>query len=891
MTDRREIGNLVTDVGTSSAKILLKSNETRFPESKLSPEQRKEYVEDALKRYSEIRNAHYGATEAMEWTNVGIKLGSGLAAFAFPVLTIPAIIFAGTMDVVIDEGNDRIEAWGEQRAVAQLAVIKDRLIEETGAADFADLQASKLVEARERIISSDQFLADLKRRAEDAGEPAAVELATDLLIASLQKTDEAALERISENAESIEKIENDFSDFSEVIVGELESVEKRLDEYGEILGEISVDMKTLQDGMMEVNSRLGSIEARQDHVEDFMLARMSPEEKLASLRGGFMKDRLACPDGSNSCENVRMKDALVKQLQSEIKLKQHLEFAQTISKGINDLSNIAANLGIDSPEVGKALEIGNAAVNAFMGFASGDILGAISSISSVFGGRKDPSAERFKIMMKFLQEQFGIVNKKLDAIIENQTRIYEAIVTVGRLVDERLTIIDQRQQNLLFEQRRTSLGVRSIHWKDWRPTYAVYRSAMERSTSTGEYLNVHLQTGQFHSAEALLRTGNQNLTSFRESYDHLGPLVGSTNAIKWFGSFADARLLVDELAAVPAGLSPSELEDISVWRPSLQRFLEDVFYPTVELVFGWADSQNIDAATLFSLSTWPSQSFETTDSYVRLAEEEPFQCFAGSARYLGVHDFLCQSDDAPENIARSALSTPVVGRSLIEIADWLNVLSQLADVYDQDTREFPKSLPDERSDGLGRAMIEAAIDILNQGLASYNILYGKVAVDAVMSALERGGAGADLAEKILTGNEYLARNFAIKFLRKRWEEEADIRGEEKLTLMAIYSNAVSALESDRTQVPLQNLFGTDIEFSIRDRRTWLEVKFRAEGKQVSLPLPLPTEFIERRLTLPKIYLNLAAKRDQMVDKLAGYVMVEGLPDEHLDAFVETFILN
>lgn len=889
MTDQREIGNLVTDVGVSSAKILLKNNNSQFPASKLTPDQRRAYVEDALTKYSELRNVHYGATEAMEWTNIGIKLGSGLAAFAFPVLTIPAIIFAGTMDVVIDEGNERIEAWGETRATAQLAVLKDRLIQETGAVDFSDLQSSKLDEARSRILSSNAYLTDLKKRAEVAGEPAVVELATDFLIAALQATDEAALDGIIENTEDLGKIESEFSNFSEVVVSELSKVDAKLEEYGKTLGEISVDIRSLQEGMYEVNSRLGTIEARQDHVEDFMLARMSPEEKLTSLNSGFMKDRLSCPDGSSNCENVRLKDALVKQLQSEVKLKQHIEFAQTISKGINDLSNIAANLGIDNPEIGKALAIGSAAANAFIGFASGDVLGAISSISSVFGGRKDPSAERFKIMMNFLQEQFGIVNKKLDAIIENQTLIYEAIVGVGKLVDERLSIIDQRQQNLLFEQRRTSLGVRSLHWKDWRATYAVYRAAMERSSMSGEYLHIHPQTGLFHSSEALLGTGNRHLTSFRTSFDHLSPLIGSTNALRWFGSFADARLLMDELSSTPAGLSPSELEDISVWRPSLQRFLEDVFHPTVELVFDWSASEGIDLASLFSASTWPSHSFATTDSYISILKKEPFQCFEGLKRYAGTHDFLCQSEDSPQEIARSSLSTPVVGRSLIEISDWLSVLSQLADVYDQDSREFPQTLPDERSDGLGRPMVEAAIDILNQGIASYNVLYGKIAVDSAFAAIEQGGAKAGIAEKALASNEYLARNFAIKYLSARWDEEASIRGRDKLTLMAIYSNALAALESDQTQIPLQNLFGTDIDFYVKDRRTWCDVKFRDAGPLVSLPFPLPTEFVEKRLTLPNVYLRLIAKRDQMVDRLAGYVLVEGLPEDHLNAFVEIFI--
>ncbi len=94
------------------------------------------------------------------------------------------------------------------------------------------------------------------------------------------------------------------------------------------------------------------------------------------------------------------------------------------------------------------LAIAEGAVNAIGSFASGNFVGAITGLVSMFGiGGKDPAIERHKQIMDALKRIDGrldIIDKKLDKVLENQQRIYELqIKTYEKLMDLEEKIMGQ----------------------------------------------------------------------------------------------------------------------------------------------------------------------------------------------------------------------------------------------------------------------------------------------------------------------------------------------------------------------------------------------------------------------------------------------------------------
>lgn len=888
--DAKDVGELVRDVGVSSAKIWLDQSNATVPKSNLEPDQQRTYVENALNDYARIRNTHHGAAESMEWVNVGIKLGSGVAMFAYPPATIPAILYAGAMDTVIDEGNKRIELLGEAQGRKRLALIKDQLVSETGLGSYAAMRDNP-EQVRQLLTDSNNYLLDLKERADSTGDPALIDFSIDVLVRTLVHNDEAILDAVVGTISDIEETKKDFSDFTVEVKADLEEVNARLEGFGSAIESLANDTKLLQESMQEVNVRLQSVEQSQGFISDFVLSRMSPSEKVAALKNGFMADRFGCASGVASCDASELKTSMIAQFEAEARLASHIDTAAKISKGISDISTIANNLGISDPKINEALAIGSAAANAFIGFASGNYLGAIASVTGIFGGGSDPDAERFKIMMQYLQQQFEVVNQKLDAILENQEAIFDAIVKVSEQLDERFDAIDQRQFNMFFEQRRTSLGIRSIHWKDWRSCHNVYSAARKRNL-TGSYIYTQADTSLFVSFDAISAVAAAQQTNFRECYKEVSAALGSLGAIKWFGNFADARLLYNELSSVPSGtLSPAEMDTAELWRPALQKYIEDVFDPTIALVQFWSAEENISPDSLFSSQTWPYFNADDALKTINIARENPFQCFTGQALYGGTHQYLCQSTVSSSEVALDAIRTPLVADSLIDIADWILVISQVADIYDQATEGFAQDIFEIDGQRLGEPMIEKSIDLLNLGVATYNIIYGYPAVEAINSSFSRGDATAPRALTILNNNQYVAANFVMSMLHQRFDVHAELQGGSEKEIVEVYSSAVKALIDAGSDVPLRNLFGTDAAFLVSDGRPSVRVTTATGLPEITIPLPMPTTFAEERYEFPRRFDELVAKRDQLVDRLASYRLTSSLDDEKLEEFVSVFLAD
>lgn len=879
---------LVGAVGIESAEVFLKNKKMEIPKSKLEPGQTKKYLEAVISAYAEEKNGLHERRNYVKWTKIGF-------INRFPNLAI----FNPFIDLAIDKDRQR----SDRVVLEYLALIKDRLVSDSTLGSYDALRKDPAL-FRRLLSEGKYFSQDFKKRLDDMNDPILSDFVIDVLLQAGMGTDEAQWIAMREIETGREKLEAKLFD----IVKDFQTLKAYVNDSGGKVGSLKKDVLALQEITQEVNARLQSMDDDIGLIAaDFMLSRMSASKKVKALEEGFMADRLTPED----------RKLLIK----EAKAQDRLASLQIYQESIGHIATIAHNLSyLDlDPEAREVLSAAQKvlAVGQIVGNAAAQIavlgpwgaLGALASLTGlfqVFSDIPDPDTKRFEITM----EHFGILDEKIDAVLENQKQIFDALIKISEYTIERFDAIDQRQFNMYFEQRRISSLVRFNHWKGWRSCNNVYEAALKRDSS-GRNMYTQADTGLFVSFDAIATIAGEQTTDFRECYKEASAALGSIGAISWFGNFADARSLNDELRSVPDGtLLYREKENAERWRSDLQTYIEDIFDPTIRLVLMWSEEKNIASDTLFSSQTWPRFTLDGARQALDAARNDPLRCFTKQAIYGGTHDYLCQRPDrTSREVALDAITTPLVADSLVDIADWILVISQMADIYDQDTRNFPRDI--SRIDGrnLGRPMIEKTVDLLNMGVATYNVVYGYPAIEAIKSAFRRGDATAHEAVEILNSNRYVAANFVISMLHERYKEHARLQGGSEKKIVDIYSAALKALVDAGVDVPLRNLFGTDVFFIVEKRkraplspflgdpgRTRMgqpSIRMRfAEGiPDITIPLPMPTAFIERRVVYPPKYDEMVAKRDQIMSRLAFYRLTDGLDDAELEEFVAIFLAN
>ncbi|HEV8513029.1 MAG TPA: hypothetical protein VGQ59_07115, partial [Cyclobacteriaceae bacterium] len=209
-------------------------------------------------------------------------------------------------------------------------------------------------------------------------------------------------------------------------------------------------VNSLNESQTRMQDNLKSLAERQDlntrdldFIKDYLYGKMSAADKLRALDQGFL-NRLSPGDQ----EKERAKLELIKAREEFIaNSKEYLSDAQNVL-------TIANNLGIKSPLLDKAQEgvaILNTGLGAFTDFASGNYLGAIASLTGIFGKRPDPVMEKLKVMDKkldqllegqqIMQEQLQQIQHGIDQILQGQQLLYNALLTVSDNIDKRLDVV------------------------------------------------------------------------------------------------------------------------------------------------------------------------------------------------------------------------------------------------------------------------------------------------------------------------------------------------------------------------------------------------------------------------------------------------------------------
>ncbi len=879
------ITRVAVKFGPQIVKQLRKKTSFSVPQSSLPADKRNAAVEQTYQRYVQMRSSFASAKNAGEWTSLGVSGSAALvAAVAGPqaTVTVPALLVGAAISTLIDIGNEELEAVSQVQLRRLLKSKEGEILTDLGLT-FKQLQENP---DRASVAFSEgiEVFKDLRERA--GGDEAVWKQSQDLIIQTFANTNQAQWDRIEANEDDIELVADFVVDLAEDLSEFKVEVNSRFENLEVAFNDLSGAVAGLEVAVADLDSRVGSLERDQAVISDFIFDEMPPAQKVRALRDrGFMAGRFSCAEGQDTCEASELKDSMIVRFEKEAKLQEVLGNAAAAAGALTSVGKIATDLGISSPELQSAVRIGNAAFGAFSGFMTGNYLGAISSVTGLFSKPSDPDAERFKVLMRFLQGQFKQINAKLDAILENQVKLMEALSKLSEQMRDGFQRVERRLANMDFEQRRISLGVRQLIWNDWKTCNFVYSTAtggVGGSTTKTDPLTLFF-IDESSLSSVISNAGDAALDCLVTMQKNFGSL----SATERFGNFIDLQWAIDERLTAAASLPG---EDASEWRKLLLRFQEDVFKPIqIRFYRNIESNEDLKYANEFAKLARPVGTTDEWRAGLEHASKNPFDCNDNSGPDARIGLLLCaQGDQASDMAASRLLQTPILADVINDIANWVLVMAQLADVRDQKTGEFVRyedllsNAEAELDEGssTGELMVEAAISVLDLGIASYAMLYGPDVAALLLEDLKAGGTAATSAVQLANANPFLGQNMTQLFLEERYEAEFPHEGRprpSKTTYRAAYD--LASRDQPGQFLLLQGLFGTDLEFALNERAEPTLV-LSADDQKVLVPLPAPGEMSAARLSWPSRYYELLATRERLADRLISYRLLDDIePDE------------
>ena len=870
---------LTTRIGLATTKLWLEDRGIDIPSSSLPLEEQHAKIEEALQRYETLRDDFAGVSKAGSAMEHGAT-GIGLGLSVWTKSPLPLLV-GGGFAIGLGVGNDKLERIGKHQATRMLAVIADDLIDAAGVADFPSLVAQPHL-LRDTVIASAPLLQDIKARAVASGDPAFITMAADILQRTAHEIDVATLDSVARLDGKVAEMEASFGDFIQTLHDSNRQIGDRLDQHEALINDLGSNLQKLGEDVTAVHDQVQHLGRNQDLLVDFMFSDLLPEQKVAALRSGLMDDRIRCPeDNGTECNPEELRATLIDRYKTEATVKEHIARAGEILQGINDIQTITANLGIDIGDEGRAIfRLASGAANAYMSILSGNLLGAIASITSIFSNRPDPDAERFRIMMTYLEDQFGVINKKLNALLENQEKIFEAVVAVSEQLQRSHEILDGRLRQIAWEQRQISTNLKELIWAEWRSCYSVYRYALAPNPAEAAAPLANPNTLGFESFADVRAVVDGRGDQIAQCLSTVQQSMDSISATNWFGSFLDARRAVEPDSFVdPATLASDRVTDEVAkeahdLRTIEQRHREDIVIPASNVADGWAKRNEVARSTLLHLQMSRIANVRQLRSVTdEIGNGARFGCASAHSNNWALRELICLPTENPDTTAEDLMGFAIDADILLEIVNWMEVLSQITDLYRPSPPGFAASLDELATfpgPSLGEEITRKTVGMIGLAIAYYSRTYGGITALAIAEDI-LSGAADDTHRTVLRNNPYLAENTALLLLHLKRDTWNLMAGQVRPTFESNYTQALlhARSESDTWSDPLYALFGRNHSFAIDDDGK-VGFSIAMSGGDAFLPLPPPTRLVEGKFIFPPRYLALIERQDRLIDRYFDY---------------------
>ncbi|GAB5564254.1 MAG: hypothetical protein Wins2KO_13170 [Winogradskyella sp.] len=317
---------------------------------------------------------------------------------------------------------------------------------------FEDLSGVSSNEAMKIVFQSDKGVFDNSITSfKNEDKPNVIYHMTKLL--ETKVTDALALNKLADDARDIEISSLDKSvNKLKLISRSLIQFQSKTEEQIKNIGIHMTEMKTSIDELQsDVNINTEDISI----LKDFMFNNLDVNQQILAIERGMRGDP-ELPENKNlkiQLKAFRSKKMLAEELKSYV-------------NGANTLMNIANNLGdefgIDSEFLKKAndlVDVGSTAINAYLSFSSGNVMGAISQVSNLFGSKKDPATERHKQIMHRLK----IIDGKLTHVLDNQQTLIEKQQKIMQLQLDTIKAIGRIAQDIEIKHAKVMEKLDNMH--------------------------------------------------------------------------------------------------------------------------------------------------------------------------------------------------------------------------------------------------------------------------------------------------------------------------------------------------------------------------------------------------------------------------------------------
>ena len=369
-------------------------------------------------RYTKLAN------QVKEQIDLG-RASSSLVAANFNVIAT-TLTYAAIVDPEpLSKAVAAIAAWGAKKtgdAIGEMVIQKSQdQAKEILAAGLrnaglspAELQAMTPDQLRDKV--ADLQIGDQKMRDILHDDPKtlsmlqanAVDLATNIGVEEIARSTATAKSANSIRSELV-ATRQEIQSYQDEVTSHLQAITDRMSDLETATEDASSKLSTLQ-VQVQGNSKVMQTLAAVSY------SGWSPAQKLQAVQGGLF------PGLDDS-----QKSALVASLQADIARQKAVDAVTQAASDLGNLASIAHNIGLPGNVV-TGLKGAQILATGVAQFATGNYLGAVASVTSLVGlGAPDASAQQYAAMMQYLQQQFAIVNEKLNRIIDLQVQTIKAI--------------------------------------------------------------------------------------------------------------------------------------------------------------------------------------------------------------------------------------------------------------------------------------------------------------------------------------------------------------------------------------------------------------------------------------------------------------------------------
>jgi hypothetical protein len=240
----------------------------------------------------------------------------------------------------------------------------------------------------------------------------AVDIATTLGTTALVTAKEAVID-IENVRQQLRKTKEDIDKYQSEVSNHLQKIDDRMSRLHDATVAANEKLKALK---TEVQGNTKAIQT----LAEVSYSGWSTAQKLQAVQSGLFP----------GLSDVQ-RSALIGSLTADKRREDAIAAIGTAARDFGSLATIASNIGLPK-DVVTGMQGAQTVASGITQFATGNYLGALASLTSLVGlGAPDAGAQRHAQMMQYLQQQFALINEKLDKIIDLQVQTLKAIAVLA----------------------------------------------------------------------------------------------------------------------------------------------------------------------------------------------------------------------------------------------------------------------------------------------------------------------------------------------------------------------------------------------------------------------------------------------------------------------------